>query len=535
MNRFALRRRLLVGTTRRGGLSFFLRRTSRRLAPTVSSLPVATLVWLILAISVARAEEPPPPTFGGMIGGLPSRDHSYIAESWLDLPVLRVEPLTLTYRYAETSPFFKENAQAQLLYARYELQAELTLCDQARLLAVGGYRQTQFQDRPGSLSAYVVGAGLGSPRGRSWLEWAVVAGGYLSRERLDSDWWADGHAIWRVWQGAERNAFGGPVRPAVGLAVDVESANEGGAFRARYRVGPVVEMLSANGNQLRFEARWYHTDGNPFYEDRDSGLVLGVGVEAAFDQDKVLNARDERPSGLLPVVWGQYSVGYGNARAIQKFEVNAEVHDIKIRDHRITPIVWYESRQEQRDGDYDNISYCVSPGIQAPIGLASPVSQGQPLVLGVDYLHRSAHALAPDAARVPPGTFLERNSVNIVRLRWQTLGWDLPYRDPAMYDRKTEFLNYLDWRVTLGYDWYHSRDRHNPAAQLGLNWDAATIQGNVLYGRGLISVGNEIPDWFAECGIRRPWGKVFFSVERAGLESRLGSGTAVVGGIGFHL
>jgi len=496
---------------------------------------MALLLASVLGTYSVRANDPPPPTFGAMIGALASSDHSYIAESWLDLPLLRVEPLTLAYRYAETSPFLKENAQAQLLYARYELQADLTLCDQARLITVGGYRQTQLQDRPGSLSAYVVGAGLGSPRGRSWLEWSVVAGGYLSRERLDSDWWVDGHAIWRVWQGKEGEAFGGTFRQSVGLAVDIESSNEGDAFRARYRIGPVLEVVSANGNQMRFEARWYHTDGNPFFEDRDTGLLLGVAVEAAFDQDKALKARDERPTGILPVVWGQYAVGYGNARAIQKFELNAEIHDYMIREQRITAVLWYESRQEQRDGDFDNISYCVSPGIQAPIGLASPVSQGQPLVLGADYAHRSAHALDPDAARVPPGTFLERNSVNILRLRLQTLGWDLPYRDPAMYDRKTEFLNYLDWRVTLGYDWHHSRHRNNPAAQLGLNWDAATIQGNVIYARGLISMGNEIPDWVAECGVRRPWGKVFFSVERTGLEPRLGRGTALMGGVGFNL
>jgi hypothetical protein len=345
----------------------------------------------------------------------------------------------------------------------------------------------------------------------------------------------DAHATWRVWRGKDKQAFGGTFQPAIGLAADIESSNAGDAFRARYRVGPVVEVLSANGNQVRFEARWYHTDANPFFEDRDTGLLLGVGVQAEFDQDKILKARDQRPAGILPLVWGQYEIGYGNARAVQKFELNTEVHDYQLGEQRLTAVLWYESRQEQRDGDFDNITYSVSPGIQASIGLESPLSQGQPLVVGTDYLHRSGHALDPAAARVTPGTYLERNSVNICRLRVQTLGWDLPYRDPAMYERKTEFLNYFDWRATLGYDWYHSRERSNPAAQIGLNWDAATIQGNVLYARGLISLGNEIPDWSAECGLRRTWGKVFFSVERTGLEQYLGRGTAVVGGVGFNL
>src|SRR2546422_8708683 len=200
-----------------------------------------------------------------MIGGLvPSDHHSYIAESRLNLPLLRVEPLTLSYRYAETTPFLRTNAQAQLLYARYELEADIALGDSARLITVGGYHRTQLEDRPGSLNAYVVGGGLGSPlsRERSWLEWSVVAGGYLSRERLNADWWANVHAVWRAWEGAERKLYDTPYRPALGLAVDVESDNAGSAFHALYRIGPVFDIVSANGNQLRFQARWFHTDAN---------------------------------------------------------------------------------------------------------------------------------------------------------------------------------------------------------------------------------------------------------------------------------
>jgi len=80
---------------------------------------------------------------------------------------------------------------------------------------------------------------------------------------------------------------------------------------------------------------------------------------------------------------------------------------------------------------------------------------------------------------------LDHDSINLMRLRLQTLGWDMPYRDPGMYQTKTEWLNYVDWRVTLGYDFHHSRARANPAAQLGLNWDVATIQGYVIYARGI--------------------------------------------------
>ena len=136
---------------------------------------------------------------------------------------------------------------------------------------------------------------------------------------------------------------------------------------------------------------------------------------------------------------------------------------------------------------------------------------------------------------MPPPEVVPHNSLNLLRLRLQTLGWDLPYRDPAIYQARTAWLNRFDWRVTLGQDLYHSRNRLNPAAQLGLNWDAATVQGCVLYARGLGSIGNETPDWLAEIGVRRKAGKLFLRHERYGLERDLARGNTLVVGVGFAL
>lgn len=507
-------------------------RVKRRLA---TSLLTLALFCLVLQV---RAEDQTQPTIQSMIGGfLFDSEHSYVAESQVRLPLLHLEPLSLAYRHYEITPVLKEGGQTQLLYAREELEANLTLGEHLRLITVGGYRHTAFEDRAGFLSAYAVGAGLGSPLRREipWLEWSVVAGGYLGRERLDADWWADLHVGWRVYEFPEGQMLETAFRPSLGLAADVESSNEGGRFQAVYKIGPVLEVLSANGNRARFQARWIANDGNPFLEDRYSGLLLGVEVSASLDTNTVFDARDHRPIGWLPLVWGQYDVGYGGDRTVQRTELNAEVHDLKLADQVVTAVLWYESRQEYRPGDFDNVSYSVSFGGQTRIDLASLLSQGQPLVLGTEYLHRSAHALAPDASRVPPPTVLEHDSINLMRLRLQTLGWDIPYRDPSMYQTKTEWLNYVDWRVTIGYDFHHSRERANPAAQLGLNWDAATIQGYVVYARGIGSIGNETPDWLGELGVRRPEGKVFLRAESYGLENQLARGSTIVAGVGFFL
>jgi hypothetical protein len=503
-------------------------------------------LWPMTALSLglagaaepARAEDQTQPTIKSTIGGwMFSPTYTYMAESEVLLPLLRLEDFSLSYHQRELTPVLKEGSQTQLLTSRHRLEADYTPGGSVRLITVGGYHQTTLEDRAGSLSAYEIGAGFGSPVRRELprLEWSGVAGGYLGGERLPADWWADLHAAWRAYEFAEGQMLETAFRPSLGLAADVESANDGRRFRGLYKIGPVLEMMSANGNRVRFEARWHVNDGNPFLEKSYSGLFVGAQVSASFDPDKVLDARDHRPLGWLPLVWGQYDLGYGGERSIQRTELNAELHDLLLAGQPVTAVLWYESRQEWRLGDFDNVSYSVSFGAQTRIGCASPLSQGQPLVLGTEYLHRSAHALGPDADRVPPPTLLPHDSINLARVRLQTLGWDLPYRDPARYKAATAWLNDFDWRVTLGYDFHHSRNRANPAAQFGLSWDAATLQGCVVYARGLASIGNETPDWLGEVGVRRRLGKLFVRYERYGLEGNLARGNTAVVGVGFHL
>ena len=499
------------------------------------------LLCIILACALfeARAEERMQPTIKTMIGGyLFDPKHTYMAESEVQLPILRVEPLSLSYRYHEVTPVLKEQSQTQLLSSRHSLTGDLGLGQHLRLITTGGYRRTALEDRAGFLSAYELGAGVGSRVSRelSRLEWSMVAGSYLARERLSADWWSDLHVAWRVYEFAEGQMLETAFRPSLMLAADIESANEGSRFHALYKVGPVLEVLSANGNRVRFHARWYANDGNPFLESRHSALLLGVQVSSSLDKDVVFNARDRRPLGWLPLVWGQYDLGYGGDRTVQRTELDAEIHDLRLSGRVLTAVLWYESRQEFRPGDFDNVSYSVSFGVQTKVGLASPLSQRQPLVLGIDYLHRSAHALSPSASRVPPPAVLEHDSVNIVpRIRLQTLGWDMPYRDPTIYDPGIRWLNNFDWRVTIGYDFHNSRKRANPPGQLGLNWDAATVRGHVLYFRGLGSIGTETPDWLAEFGMRRRGGKLFFRYESYGLDRNLARGNTAIVGIGFHL
>jgi hypothetical protein len=471
-----------------------------------------------------------------------SEDHNYYVDSELRLPLLQPQPVGVYYHYFEVSPFLDiGEPQVELLHNRYELQADLKLTAEIRLIAVGGYHTLRIVDDTGFASAYVIGAGIGSPltTRENWLEWSALAGGYVSRRNLDHDWWAELRAAWRFWNFDEIEYGDAFIHPQLRLVAEVETSNDGNRLHTLARLGPDYRLASAFGNTLDFQVRWFYNDGHLFYGSNENGLLVGFNIEAHPDELRVPNAREYRRDGWMPLVWGQYDLATGSSRRVARLEMNIELLDFVLFNHRFTEVIWYESRQEYNTGDLDNITYNVTLGVQTPIALlATPLWNNDPLVFGAEFWHRSDHALNPAAARVPPppAAGLDNGSHNILpRLRLQTTGWDLPYRDPAMYERRTEWLNAVDWRVTLGLTVQDDRERGDIAGQLGLNWDVITLQGYVVYARGIASFGSETIDWLAELGVRRPLGRVFARFEDYGIKLDIARGETFSVGFGLNL
>jgi hypothetical protein len=496
------------------------------------------LMWVLGG--VACAEEPTLPTFRSFAGVFfASGDHNYFVESELRLPVLQVAPAGLYYHYRESTPFLRDvgGPQAELLYRRQEAEVDFKLNDDVRLITLAGFEQTDRVDRNGLFSAYALGAGIGSPLRRDGerLNWSLLAGGYVSKKNLPADWWMDGDFAWRFVEFGEDTYLESSFHPSLSLEAKLETVNGDGRFQQLAKIGPALQLLTANGNRAQLQLMWYHNDNNPFYGIDEDGMLFGLDIASSLDTNYVFNARKERKSGWLPLIWGAYDVGIGATRRLSRFEMNVELFDILMHEQLFTGFVWYESRQEYRLGDFDNIAYSVSLGMQTPVGFPSIISHDDPLVLGWDFLHRSDHSLNPDADRVPADG-IDNGSHNLLpRLRVQTTGWDLPYRDPSIYQRRTDWLNLFDWRITGGWDVNDDRPRGKFAGQLGLNWDIATIQGYVVYARGLVSAGNETPDWLGEIGVRRTAGKVFTRFEDYGIKNDVARGDTFVVGFGVYL
>lgn len=477
-------------------------------------------------------------SYGGVF--LTGQDHNFLVETELHLPIVQVTPVSLYYYHHETTPFvdWRTETRAEVFYEQEELEADLKLSEDVRLITRAGYQAADAVDHTGRISAYVFGAGLGSPLAQyiKRLSWSVVAGAYTARDDVRANWWSEAYGSWRVADFAKEEYLGSKFRASLALTARMNSASDGDRFGAVYRIGPELQLTTASGNRARLRLEWYRNDENPFFGSDENGLLLGLDVTSTRDDDYVWRAWTARQPGWFPLVWGSYDVGVGNSFVLQRYEMNAELVDVAIGERLITGVVGFETRQEHRDDGFANVEYTVSAGVQSALGLESLVSQGQPLVVGADFQHRSDHALNPDASRVPASGLIENGSLNLLpRLRLQTLGWDLPYRDPAIYERHTAWLHRFDWRITGGWDIRTTRDRGKLAGQLGLNWDIVTIQGCVVYARGIISGGNETPDWLGEFGVRRPSFKIFGRAENYGVTSTIARGEAFTLGVGINL
>jgi len=498
------------------------------------------LATVLAAVGAGHAEDVTEPYIrSSAYAFLYSEDHSFFVESELRLPVVKWQEMTAYFHYRESTPFLDAGTQAEVLYRQYDVSVDYRLNPNLRLVSLLGFRGSEVEDAPGSWRAGVVGIGFGSPLAPTGarLQWLAIAGTYFERKHLAMDWWSDLSASYRLFDFIREEYLGSHYKASLNIFADLETVSDGLDLHGLYRLGPSLQLLTANSNRCAFHLLWYANDGNEFFGTNDSGLMLGLDINSSRNLGYTFDATAKREPGWFPLVWGAYDIGIGAKQYINRFEINTEIVDFRVAKQLVTVAATYESRQEHRFRDFDNITYSVTLDLQTPLPLPSLLPPEQPLVLGFGFWHRSDHSLNPSAERVAPGSSIKNGSHNLLpRLRLQTRGWDLPYRPPSIYRaERTEWLHHFDWRVTAGYNTVDDRDRGGFAGQFGLNWDIATVDGHVAYARGIISTGNETPDWLAETGFRRREGKLFARWENYGVKDDIARGDVFLLGLGVNL
>ncbi|MBV9463534.1 MAG: hypothetical protein JO317_04835, partial [Verrucomicrobiae bacterium] len=336
------------------------------------------------------------------------------------------------------------------------------------------------------------------------------------------------------------------LRPSLLLELEEESTNDG-AHRAGYYVegGPTIEMMSMNGNRFSVFFHGVKNSGDEFRMSNDEGVFAGVKA-TTFQDTPQPNHYDWDFEGArwIPRMRAVNELCGSFDGSLNKIEFRLDAFEWKTFDQIWTVYTDYEHRQNWLS-NFDNTSYSVNPGLKTyiePNEWLAVLTDGQHLVPFVEYSHRSDHALDPKdplrftSANTTGHGYLRRQSIDNFQGGFQTLGWNNPNYRAEKYQKVSSFVNQFDWRLTAGYAVNEPRQRDQPPASAGLNWDIASIEGFVVYAQGIVGIGEANPDYIAELGVKRPGGNVFLRYESYGLPARLeGRQHPLYAGIGMQL
>lgn len=522
-------------------------------------------VWLLCVGAVTAAEpvaekksddyalKPRMTGRGGFVFG--AKDHNFYVESQWQFPVWARDGWFVAIEHRDTSPFldtggvFGNQFQVEHIHATESLRVEKQLNPSLSLKTLQRYQHMMVADRVGKRFGFESLFGIGTPDRAEELprlQWEILAGPAQEIRTVDSDWALIARASWRVWDWDAPRWAKDAAPWGVSLDAEFESSNDGGDVRARFEAGPTLRFATIGGSEVDLFAHWIQNTGNPYAFSRDHGVFAGVRFDSRRGPQWGHDWLDFKAGRLMPFAWGRHELGVGHDNTVTMFETGFAVAQFNLVKLPTTVYLWYQHRQEFREGDFDNTSYSVFIGPQTPVRIplvSEWLARDEPLIVALDYFHRSDHGLDVPAARLTPGVtrnspmgrFLIHGSVNIWRMRLQTAGYDAPYRYKSHYERDTRWLGVVDWRVMLGGAGQADRARGNPAFQIAAEADIASIEGVVLYSRGLLSWNEESPDSYIEVGVKRPTGKIFWRYETYGIRRSMSRGGVNYFGIGLNL
>ncbi len=489
---------------------------------------------------------------GFVLGG---KRHDFHVDSQWQLPFWARDGWFAAFEHRDISPLldtggaFGNQFQIEHIDATESLRVERQLNPTLALKTLQRYRHFMVADRVGKRFSFESLFGFGTPDRESEpsrFQWELLAGPVREIRNVDADWALVARGSWLAWQWDAPRWANDAARWGISLDADMESVNYGGEFRPQFEIGPTLRFVSLGGSEVDLFAHWMQNADNPLSFIRDHGIFAGVRFDSRRGPQWGHDWLEFKSGRILPAAWARHELGVGHDNMVTMFETGIAVSQFNLVSLPTTLYLWYQHRREWRDGDFDNTTYSAFIGPQTPvrIPLISPwLARDEPVIVALDYFHRSDHALDPPAARLTPGVtrdtpmgkFLIHGSVNIWRARLQTAGFDAPYRYKSHYDRATRWLGVVDWRVMCGGASQVDRARGNPSFQVAATVDIASIEGVVLYSRGLLSWNEESPDSFIEVGLKRPLGKIFWRYETYGIRSSISRGGVNYFGFGLNL
>jgi len=335
-----------------------------------------------------------------------SGDHLFLVESEISMPVVRAGPLVGYTRLAVSSPFLllddtdgAQSVRLERVETVGDFGAGLRLADFLGASLFGRYHTFAIADRPGSASAWGLGAGLGTaallPEPTLTVAGRLAGGWMFDTQDVEASWFLDARAAVRLFRVRMPFAVHRVAAPFVSLNASASSINSSERFRPFVQAGPSLEWVTPAGNELGLTLRWCENHDNPFAPELDQGLLLGFSI-AGSDLGRDPDGAAQAPV-LLPAIAGGLEGGSSRHMRFWKIHPYVELLAAQALGRPWTAVVDYEHHQEY--GALDSTFYTVSVGVETPVGggRADRIGGrlGRPARLGIDYLHRSDHALDP--------------------------------------------------------------------------------------------------------------------------------------------
>lgn len=495
-----------------------------------------------------------PPVFynarGAAIFG--SHNHSFQVEHQAVVPLFRAEDmdgLLFMYEHEDHTPFARDNGGSQVESVTNfdNLRIEYELTDDLAFKTIGGYDTYSKVDRIGAVGGYRGGIGLGTPYEDNLedLRWEVTAGGLARSENLKSNWFLDADVSYRVVEiTIGKSPANTEFNPSILLEMKQQSTNDDSKYHYYVEAGPTLEILSVNNNRFSFYVHYFRNSFNEFQMVHDRGLMAGIQGTTFRDMPQEFSYDwDFEGVRWIPRMWGKAEVAGSPDGFLRKMKLYLDAWDVSLAGQVVSVYGDYEHRQDQI-GDLSSTSFSVAAGAKTyiePNNWLGVITDGQHLAPFAQFFHRSDHALnIKDINRLQPTTtsngYLKRMSTDNLEAGFQTIGWGNPNYRIEKYQDDTRFVNEWDWMIKAGYSTTSQRQRSQPPASAGVNWDIFSIHGFVFYTQGIVSTGEASPDYLAEFGIKRPSGSVFVRLENYGLPARLeDENKPVYVGLGLNL
>ena len=455
----------------------------------------------------------------------------------------------LLYRHRDWTPFVNGDQ-----FGRIQPDI-LTLSDELRLYralsqrwAVGlALRNTEAYaiDRPGGSSLAAVGPAI---------RYNDRIGAYALRAEVDlspvvdGDGPADGDLVWQTRFQVERPlskvwpVFWNVDQAALRLAVDAEGIAGAPSDPFTLRVGPELVFPTRQGNDLSLFAHYWTNQNHPFAATQDEdATLLGIAVSSPAWGDSLDTSTQVGKLQGAPSIGGRYDLGFSSDFWLSQFDLYGDAFTFEAFTRPWSFVIDYSHRRKLgfADEDPQNTAYWVMVGLETPLPWAPT---GVPVIAGLDFTHRSDHALdVPKQQILAPGAPLDPNvdriqstDINVFpRLRLETAD----YSDPVPHAdllRKRGWIGHLAWQVSGGWDFEQVDESEPFSGRVALRSDLIGLGAYLLYLEGAAGSGSETPEWSVESGLRGSRHRAFVRFEDWGIPSRLGGEQVGMIGAGWH-